>query len=94
MSGAQSHLQPDDIRSVINRLKRAQGQVGGVVRMLEEGRACSDVVTQLAAVHRAVGNAGFDVIALGMKECLTNVDGAAGEPRDLSEMRRLFRSLS
>ena len=94
MSGAQSHLQPDDIRSVINRLKRAQGQVGGVVRMLEEGRACSDVVTQLAAVHRALGNAGFDVIALGMKECLTNVDGAAGEPRDLSEMRRLFRSLS
>ena len=94
MSGPQSHLQPDDIRSVINRLKRAQGQVGGVVRMLEEGRACSDVVTQLAAVHRALGNAGFDVIALGMKECLTNVDGAAGEPRDLSEMRRLFRSLS
>ena len=94
MSGPQSHLQPDDIRSVINRLKRAQGQVGGVVRMLEEGRGCSDVVTQLAAVHRALGNAGFDVIALGMKECLTNVDGAAGEPRDLSEMRRLFRSLS
>ena len=43
-------LKPEDMGAVINRIKRAQGQLGGVLRMLEEGRECEDVVTQLAAV--------------------------------------------
>jgi DNA-binding FrmR family transcriptional regulator len=43
---------------VINRIKRAQGQLAGVLRMLEEGRECEDVVTQLAAVSRALDKAG------------------------------------
>jgi len=38
---------------VIKRLRRAQGQVGGVIKMIEEGRDCADVVTQLAAASRA-----------------------------------------
>ena len=81
-----------EIHSVLNRLKRAQGQLGGVVRMIEEGRDCADVVTQLSAVHRALGRAGFDVIALNMRECLASPDP---ERRvDLDELRRLFMSLA
>lgn len=38
------------MKSVTNRIKRARGQLDGVVRMLEEGRDCEDVVTQLPAV--------------------------------------------
>jgi DNA-binding FrmR family transcriptional regulator len=81
-----------EMHSVVNRLKRAQGQLGGIVRMIEEGRDCTDVVTQLSAVHRALGRAGFDVIALNMRECL-----AAPDPErrlDLDELRRLFMSLA
>ena len=45
-------LDPTEMTPVINRIKRARGQLDGVVRMLEEGRDCEDVVTQLAAASR------------------------------------------
>ncbi|MGW6229482.1 metal-sensitive transcriptional regulator, partial [Cellulosimicrobium cellulans] len=56
---------------VVNRLKRAQGQLAAVVRMIDEGRDCEDVVTQLSAVSRALDRAGFAIIASGMRQCLT-----------------------
>ena len=43
---------------VLNRLRRAQGQLAGVIAMIEDGRDCQDVVTQLAAVSRALDRAG------------------------------------
>jgi len=45
--------------AVLNRLRRAQGQLAGVIAMIEAGRECKDVVTQLAAVSRALDRAGF-----------------------------------
>ena len=54
---------------VIKRLRRAQGQVGGVIKMIEEGRDCADVVTQLAAASRALDRAGFKIIATGLQQC-------------------------
>ena len=44
---------------VLNRLRRAHGQLAGVITMIENGRDCADVVTQLAAVSRALDRAGF-----------------------------------
>ena len=54
-----------DLKAVLNRLRRAQGQISGVIRMIEEGRDCEDVVTQLAAASRALDRAGFAIIATG-----------------------------
>lgn len=85
-------LPTDQVRSAANRLKRAQGQLAGVVRMLEEGRDCEDVVTQLAAVNRALDRAGFAIVAAGLKECLTQEGGA--DSLDTQKMEKLFLSLS
>lgn len=63
-------LDPAELRPVITRLKRARGQLDGVIRMLEEGRDCEEVVTQIAAVAKAVERAGFTTIATGMRQCL------------------------
>ena len=79
---------PDEQSGVLNRLKRAQGQLGGVIRMLEEGRDCGDIVTQLAAVGKAVDRAGFALIAVGLKECTTSGRG------DTDELEQLFLSLA
>ena len=49
----------DAIAAVLNRLRRAQGQLAGVISMIEQGRDCKDVVTQLAAVSRALDRAGI-----------------------------------
>ncbi|MFH8451172.1 metal-sensitive transcriptional regulator [Streptomyces fungicidicus] len=85
-------LPADRVRSAANRLKRAQGQLAGVVRMLEEGRDCEDVVTQLAAVNRALDRAGFSIVASGLEQCLTREGGA--DSLDTKKMERLFLSLS
>ena len=65
-------LDPEATKTAITRLRRAEGQLGGVIRMLEQGRACKDVVTQLAAVSRALDKAGFHVVASGLKQCLSD----------------------
>ena len=65
-------LEQQTTQPVIRRLRRAEGQLAGVIRMLEEGRECEDVVTQLAAVSKALDRAGFALIAGGLRECLAN----------------------
>jgi DNA-binding FrmR family transcriptional regulator len=85
-------LSADDLNPIVNRLRRAQGQLGGVIRLLEEGRDCTDVVTQLAAVNRALDRAGFAIVSSGMRACLTSPDGADAEAQ--SRMERLFLTLS
>ena len=85
-------LDPAEMTSVINRIKRARGQLDGVLRMLEDGRECEDVVTQLAAVSRALDRAGFAVVATGLQQCLTNGDGL--DSVDAKKMEKLFLSLA
>src|SRR5690554_5766379 len=68
-------LEPANMGKVVNRMKRAQGQLAGIIRMLEEGEDCADVVTQLAAVSKALDRAGFAIIASGMRQCLTAPEG-------------------
>jgi len=80
---------------VIKRLRRAQGQVGGVIKMIEEGRDCADVVTQLAAASRALERAGFKIIATGLKQCaLEEKDGDRTAGEDRAKLERLFLSLA
>jgi DNA-binding FrmR family transcriptional regulator len=76
---------------VLNRLRRAQGQLAGVIAMIEAGRDCQDVVTQLAAVSRALDRAGFKIVASGLRQCL-----AAGEAAEMTpeQLEKLFLSLA
>ncbi len=85
-------LNQDQMTPVLNRLRRAQGQLAAVVRMIEEGRDCTDVVTQLAAVSHALGRAGFVIIAAGLKQCLADSGGA--DSVDVQALEKLFLALS
>ncbi|GAB2496539.1 metal-sensitive transcriptional regulator [Promicromonospora xylanilytica] len=88
-------LDPQEMIKVSNRLKRAQGQLTAVIRMLDAGEDCEDVVTQLAAVSRALDRAGFAIIASGMKQCLTEPTTPSGEPAlDVAKLEKLFLSLA
>lgn len=86
------NLDPADLTPAINRIKRAQGQLAGVLRMIEEGRDCEDVVTQLAAVSRALDKAGFAIVATGLRQCLASEDGVDG--LNAKKMEKLFLSLA
>lgn len=84
-------VEEERLGDAVKRLRRAQGQIAGVVRMIEDGRDCGDVVTQLAAVSRALDKAGFAIIAAGLEQCMSA--GDEGQP-DRRRLERLFLSLA
>ncbi|CAL9328429.1 metal-sensitive transcriptional regulator [Streptomyces sp. enrichment culture] len=85
----------DELKSVLNRLRRAQGQIAGIIRMIEEGRDCEDVITQLAAVSRALDRAGFAIIATGLQHCMAEDGQVNGDQsRMRARLEKLFLSLA
>ncbi len=84
----------DATAAVLNRLRRAQGQLAGVITMIELGRDCKDVVTQLAAVSKALDRAGFKIVATGMRECVTGTTADGAPPMTEDELERLFLGLA
>ncbi|OOL33186.1 hypothetical protein GQ85_02745 [Rhodococcus rhodochrous] len=80
---------------MLHRLRRAQGQLAGVIAMLESGRECRDVVTQLAAVSRALDRAGFKIVAAQLRRCMLD-EGDDTCPDRLTEeqLERLFLALA
>ncbi|TNC26471.1 metal-sensitive transcriptional regulator [Amycolatopsis alkalitolerans] len=88
-------FEADELSDVVKRLRRAQGQIGGIIQMIESGRDCQDVITQLAAASRALDRAGFKIISTGMDKCL--VDERAGAPEaeaNRAQLEKLFLSLA
>jgi DNA-binding FrmR family transcriptional regulator len=86
-------IRGDDLADVVRRLRRAEGQIRGVIAMLEDGRDCGDVVTQLAAVSRALDKAGFKIIATGLRQCITDPEQGNGTV-DRERLEKLFLSLA
>lgn len=84
-------LDPDEMTAVVKRLKRAQGQIGGIIKMIEDGRQCQDIVTQMAAVSKALDRAGFATISLGLRQCVTDPEH---NQMDVDAMEKLFLSLA
>ncbi len=80
------------IEAIHKRVKRAQGQIAGITRMLEDGRSCEEIVTQMAAVSKAINTAAISLISASLKECLESdhPDTAAITAR----LQKLFLSLA
>ena len=85
---------PDEVtQDALNRLRRAEGQVRGVQRLLEEGADCKAVVTQISAAQAALHRAGLRLMASGMKHCLADPDRAAAAGMSVEDMEDLFMTL-
>lgn len=83
-------LPEDVVDDVRKRLRRAAGQVAAVERMLDDGRDCKEIVTQLSAATRAMEQAGFKLVSAGLVYCLTDPERAEAEGYPLSEVERMF----
>ena len=88
------NVDKDTVADVVKRLRRIEGQVGGIVRMIEDGRDCEAVVMQLAAVSKALSRAGFKIVASGMRRCLDSEAGGEHSAIDEARMEKLFLSLA
>jgi DNA-binding FrmR family transcriptional regulator len=85
-------LEPDEIKVVLTRLKRAHGHLASVIRMLEGGTDCEDALTQLAAVNKAISRGGYALVATGLQRCLQS-EGDAGDV-DVPKLEKLFLALA
>ncbi len=78
-------------RKIVNRLKRAHGQLAAVIAAVESDAHCREIVQQLSAVTKALDRAGFLVVSTALKECLTNPEN---DELDSGELEKLFLSLA
>ncbi|MCM3845738.1 metal-sensitive transcriptional regulator [Pseudonocardia sp. DR1-2] len=86
-------VRPTELSDVVTRLRRVEGQIAGIIRMIEDGRECRDVITQLAAASKALDRAGFKIISTGLRHCMT--ENADGEREvDVAQLEKLFLSLA
>ena len=83
-------FEPTEIKPIVTRMKRAHGHLGSVIRMMEDGSDCEAVLTQLAAVNKALSRAGYAIVATGLQHCLTDEDSDV----DVAKMEKLFLALA
>jgi len=83
-------IEPAELKAARDRLVRVQGQIGGIVKMLDEGRDCTELLNQLSAASTALTRAGFTIIATGMAQCAQD---AADSP-ERKALEKAFMSLA
>jgi len=81
-------------KDVVNRLRRIQGQVAGIVTMIDEGRECDDVMVQVAAVSRAIDRAGFKIISAELQACAAAKENGQEPPMSMEKLEKLFLALA
>ena len=81
----------DDLRK---RLRRIAGQVQGIERMVDEGRECRDIVTQISAANRALEQTGFRLVSAGLTYCISNPEQAEADGYPLGEVEKMFMRLA
>lgn len=85
----------DAQRRIVNRLRRARGQLDAVIAKVEAGGSCREVVTQLAAVSSALDRAGFTIISSAMKDCIADPESANRDDGiTVEELEKLFLALA
>ena len=89
-------MQLDDVTvaDVMPRLRRIEGQVGGIARMVENDRECRDVVQQIAAASKALDRVAYKMLAAHLKSCLLDEESAAASGYTPQELEKLFMTLA
>ena len=87
-------LPEEVLRDLRKRLRRVAGQVQGIERMLDEGRECRDVVTQISAANRALEQAGFRLVSAGLTYCLAHPEEAKADGYPIDEVEKMFMRLA
>ena len=87
-------MDEESAAAVATRLRRARGQIDGVLAMIEAGRDCEDIVTKLSAASKAVDRAAFTIVSCGLTACIEAEHRGEAPPLDRSRLEKLFLSLA
>jgi DNA-binding FrmR family transcriptional regulator len=92
MPSAAATARAAEQRDLVNRLRRIEGQIGGVIAMIEDGRDCMDVITQIAASKKAMERAGILLLTNALEQCMAD-QRRSSEARRV-ELQKAFLSLT
>lgn len=84
----------DEKQLVINRLKRIEGQVRGVQKMVEEDRYCIDVLVQLSAIDSALKKVGFSLMERHTKHCVADAIQSGNGEESIEELMKVIQQFS
>ena len=87
-------MDEESAAAVATRLRRARGQIDGVLAMIEAGRDCEEIVTQLSAASKAVDRAAFTIVSCGLTACIEAEHKGEAPPMDRRRLEKLFLSLA
>lgn len=85
---------PDVQENLHKRLKKIEGQVKGIDRMIEEGKNCQDVLTQISAARSALKMVGNMVLNHYAEECLLNAVSANEQDEKVDELQKLIQTIT
>jgi len=87
-------LPAETVQDLSRRLRRIEGQVRALERMVTEGEDCRKVVTQVSAATKALEQVGFVLVAAGLTWCLEDPERSAAEGYSLDDVQRMFTKLA
>ncbi|MCP3764977.1 metal-sensitive transcriptional regulator [Domibacillus sp. A3M-37] len=78
-------------KKIENRLKRIEGQIRGILHMMEEGKDCRDVVTQLSAARGAIDRTMGVIVSTNLEQCIReNIETGEGTDNLVKEAVELL----
>ena len=90
---SERHVIQPDKTALINRLRRIEGQIGGVTAMVREDRYCVDILTQLSAIRSAVDAVSIRILESHAKGCVRQAVRDHGGDETLEELMGVIRKM-
>ena len=79
-------------KDVLKRLRRIEGQVKGIQRMVEDEKSCVDILTQVAAVRAAINKVGSIILEKHSMKCIQNAVSSEDKEKLMGELSRTMQS--
>lgn len=83
-----------EMEKVINRLKRIEGQVRGIQKMVEDDRYCMDILVQISAIQSALKNVGFSVTERHLNHCVSDAIRQGDGKETIEELMNVMKQFS
>ena len=90
-----THSYGDIKPDLLMRLKRIEGQVRGIQKMIEEDRYCVDILVQISAIKNALQKVAFPLLEVHTRGCVVDaISNQDGEQEKIEELMEVFRQFS
>jgi len=84
----------EEKQAAVNRLKRIEGQVRGIQKMIEEDRYCVDILVQISAINAALKKVGFSIVERHTKHCVSSAVKSGAGDEAIEELMEVMKQLS